>query len=114
VNDEEISIDQLKSIAKEFIDNPDNESGKPEKRWRNIPYFGPMFVTGQHVISFEFDKRSSFGAYIAVRKELKRAYFELRNTLAERKWQKNFNTLLPDEQQAVAMIYPQQILEKIY
>lgn len=114
VDGEEVAIDQLKSIVKEFVDNPDNEDEKPEKAWRNIPYFGPMLITVQHVIAFNFDKRSHFGSYIAVRKEVKRAYFELRDELAEKKWQKKFKTLLPGEKRAVRMIYPQQVSEKIY
>ena len=114
VDGEVVEINQLKSIAKEFIDNPDNQSNKPEKGWQNIPYFGPMLITLHHVIHLEYDKNSSFGAYMAVRRELKAAYFELRDKLAERKWQKKYKTLLKDEKQAVRMIYPQQISENMY
>jgi hypothetical protein len=114
VDGERVTVDQLNSIVKEFIDNPDNESNKPEKGWRNISFFGPMLITLQHVIYFEYSKQSSFGAYIDVRKRLKNAYVELCDELAEKKWQKKFKTLLPNEQKAVLMIYPQQIVETIY
>lgn len=114
INGEETSIDQVNSIVKEFVDNPDNENNLPEKGWRNIPYFGPMLITLKHVIYFEYSKQSSFGAYIDIRKRLKSAYMDLCDELAEKKWQKKFKTLLPNEQKAVLMIYPQQISENIY
>ncbi|NLI35214.1 MAG: biopolymer transporter ExbD [Bacteroidales bacterium] len=113
VEGEQIPIDQLKGVAKEFIDNPNNEPNKPLKGERNIPYFGPMIITLQHIIYFEYDRQTSFGAYMNVRKELKRAYFELRDELSREKWQKKYKTLLPDEKKAVLMIYPQQIFEKM-
>lgn len=114
VEGENIPINQLKGVAKEFINNPNDEPNKPLKGERNIPYFGPMIITLQHVIYFEYDRQCSFGAYMDVRKELKKAYSELRDELSRRKWQKKYKTLLPDEKKAVLMIYPQQISEKMY
>ena len=114
IEGENIPIDQLKGVAKEFISNPNNEANKPLKGERNIPYFGPMIITLQHVIYFEYDRQCSFGAYIGVRKERKNAYFELRDELSRRNRQKKYKTLLPDEKKAVLMIYPQQISEKMY
>lgn len=113
VNGESVPVDQLYDIAKEFIDNPDNELTKPEKAQRVIPYFGPMLVTYHHLISFRYERETSFEAYLSVMGELTKAYSALRNDLAEQKWQKKYVSLSEPEQKAVCMIYPRQISEVI-
>lgn len=113
VNGETVPIDQLYDIAKEFIENPDNESLKPEKTEQVIPFFGPMLITYHHLISFRYQQSSSFEAYLSVMKELTKAYSSLRNELAVQKWQKKYASLSDEEQKAILMIYPRQISETI-
>ena len=57
------------------------------------------------------DRGSSYQAYISVQNELVAAYNELRNELAQEKWQKNYADLGEEEQKAVREIYPQKISE---
>ena len=90
-----ITTDQLRAKAKEFIANPYNDDSKPEK----------------HVISLRCDRGSSYKAYLAVQNELVAAYNELRDELAQEKWQKNYVDLNDDQQKAIRDIYPQKISE---
>ena len=106
-----ITTDQLLSKAKEFIANPYNDDSKPEKYSKEIPFFGNMMITEKHVVSLRCDRGSSYKAYIAVQNELVAAYNELRDELAQEKWQKNYADLNEDQQKAIRDIYPQKISE---
>ena len=83
----------------------------PEKVTMNVPYFGTVQVTKNHVISLRCDRGSSYKEYVAVQNELVAAYNELRNELAQEKWQKNYADLSEDQQSAIREIYPQRISE---
>ena len=108
---EYVSVDQLRDKAKEFIANPYNDESKPEKYSKDIPFFGNMMITEKHVVSLRCDRGSSYKAYIAVQNELVAAYNELRDELAQEKWQKNYADLNEDQQKAIRDIYPQKISE---
>ena len=106
-----ITTDQLRAKAKEFIANPYNDETKPEKHAKDIPFFGNMMITEKHVISLRCERGSSYKAYLAVQNELVAAYNELRDELAQEKWQKNYVDLNDDQQKAIRDIYPQKISE---
>ena len=106
-----ITTDLLRAKAKEFIANPYNDETKPEKHAKDIPFFGNMMITEKHVISLRCDRGSSYKAYLAVQNELVAAYNELRDELAQEKWQKNYVDLNDDQQKAIRDIYPQKISE---
>ena len=106
-----ITVDQLRAKAKEFIANPYNEDTKPEKISKNVPFFGTVQVTEGHVISLRCDRGSSYKAYMSVQNELVAAYNELREALAQEKWQKNYMELDQEQQDAIREIYSQKISE---
>lgn len=106
-----ISVEQLREKAKEFIANPYNDETKPEKMAKNVPFFGTVQVTENHVVSLRCDRGSSYKAYMAVQNELVAAYNELRDELAQEKWQKNYADLDAEQQDAIRDIYPQKISE---
>ncbi|WP_294588984.1 biopolymer transporter ExbD [uncultured Bacteroides sp.] len=106
-----ISVEQLRAKAKEFIANPYNDESKPEKHAKEIPFFGTMQVTDKHVISLRCDRGSSYKAYINVQNELVAAYNELRDEIAQEKWQKTYAELNEEQQDAIRKIYPQMISE---
>ena len=106
-----ITVDQLRAKAKEFIANPYNDENKPEKSSTNVEFFGNMMVTKNHVISLRCDRGSSYKAYLAVQNELVAAYNELRDELAQEKWQKNYMELDQEQQDAIREIYSQKISE---
>ncbi len=108
---EYISIDQLRAKTKEFIANKGNEDDKPELVQKDIAFFGPTMITEKHVVSLRCDRGSSYKAYIAVQNELVAAYNELRDELAQSKWQKNYADLNDAQQEAIRDIYPQKISE---
>lgn len=106
-----VNVEQLRDKAKEFIANPYNDEKLPEKVAVEVPFFGTQMVTKFHVISLRCDRGTSYKAYIAVQNELVAAYNELRNELAQSKWQKNYADLNEEQQDAIRQIYPQVISE---
>lgn len=110
-NGEEIPLKQLKDKAKEFIENPYNDEHMPEKTEEDVPYFGKVLISNKHVISLQNDRMTNYQSYISVQNELAKAYNELRNDLARKKFGKVFEELDDDQQKAVMKIYPQKISE---
>ncbi len=110
-NNEYTDIRQLKDKVKEFIENPSNDEHKPEKVPVDVPFFGEMMVTRNHVISLQNDRGTEYQAYIDVQNELAAAYNDLRNDVSRKKFGKDFIDLDEEQQKAVQMIYPQKISE---
>ncbi len=110
-NNEYIDIKQLKDKAKEFIDNPYNDEHKPEKLAVDVPFFGEMMITKNHVISLQNDRGTQYQSYINVQSELAAAYTELRDDVSKKKFGKIFLDLDEEQQAAVQTIYPQKISE---
>ncbi|WP_455641059.1 biopolymer transporter ExbD [Parabacteroides sp.] len=109
--DQFIDVKQLKDKVKEFIENPYNDEHKPEKVEVDVPFYGKMMVTKNHVISLQNDRGTEYQAYIDVQNELARAYNELRDDVSMKKFGKAFADLDEEQQKAVQMIYPQKISE---
>ena len=109
--DKFVDIKQLKERIKEFIDNPYNDEHKPERVEADVPFFGKMMVTKNHVISLQNDRGTEYQAYIDVQNEIAAAYNELRNKVSKEKFGKNFADLDEEQQKAVQQIYPQKISE---
>lgn len=111
VANEIMNVQQLRQKAKEFIANPYNDEKLPDKQAKDVPFFGNTMVTGNHVISLQNDRMTSYQAYMEVQNELVAAYNELRNELAQEKWQKNYDELSEEQQKSIRDIYPQKISE---
>ncbi len=113
VENQLMSIRELRAAAKEFIENPYNKADLPEKEAIEVPYFGQVMVTKYHVISLQNDRGTSYGTYIAVQNELTAAYNELRNELAQSKFNVKFDDLDEDDprRDAIETIYPLRISE---
>jgi biopolymer transport protein ExbD len=111
VNGEEIAVSQLRNKVKEFIVNANDDAHLPEVFMLEVPYFGQYPVTKNHVVSLLNDMGTTYEAYIEVQNEIVAAYNELRNDLSKKKFGKTFDELSVEQQDAVKMIYPQQISE---
>ena len=98
VEGEWTEISQLKSGAKEFINNNGADpasSDSPEKA----------------IISLQNDRGTEYVTYIRVQNELAAAYNELRNDAALSKFGEQFNNLNKTQQKEIKKMYPQKISE---
>lgn len=110
VEGEPLDISMLKDKAKEFIANPENKEALPEKKQMEVEFFGQYDVSKQ-VISLQNDKSTHYGTYIKVHNELAKAYSELKDELAVKKFSKKFDELNKEQQKAIQTIYPNHISE---
>jgi len=111
VQGQEISVQQLKEKAKEFIKNESNDANLPEKVTVDIPMLGNVEITKDHVISLQNDVDTQYQAYIEVQNELVAAYNELRNEFSRDRFGKVYDELSEEQQIAVQAVYPQKISE---
>lgn len=108
VEDEYMTLDELRDAAKLFLDN--NGDGSCEYcQGRQDP---SSSVNPQAaIISLQNDRRTSYNMYISVQNELVAAYNELRDELSNRLYGRDYKELNQEQQQTVKDAYPQKISE---
>jgi len=111
VKEENLDIKNLRTKAKEFIKNSEDDFNLPIRENIEVEYFGEVKVTKNHIISLQTDRGTSYEMYVAVQNELAAAYNELRNELAQEKWNVNFESLPAKQRKAIEKIYPLKISE---
>jgi biopolymer transport protein ExbD len=112
VENELTRVEDLKEKTKLFMTNPMNDENLPEKMVEDVPFFGPLEILRPSVvISLRNDEGTTYGTYIRVQNELIAAINELRADLALQKFNKPYDKLSTEEQDAIKTIYPQKISE---
>ena len=112
-----ITIDELKYLAKQFIQNPDNDSRLPVIEDYDIDGYGTVQTTLKHVFSLQYDRSSSAGVWSDVRYELYKAYNELRDELCVSKFGKHYDQCTDSQQKFARGMYAMKISEaqpKVY
>ena len=105
---------QLKDKAKEFVLNPFDLESLPEKEPTEIelPNGGKwVYPVSAGVISLQNDRGTVYNTYIMVQNELTRAFNEVRNEVALRKFGVPFSELTEDQRNAVQKAVPLKISE---
>lgn len=112
---EEISIDNLRAKAKEFILNAKNEAYLPILTEEDVDTgngIRRILYTKDHVISVQNDVDTQYQAYLDVQNELVAAYNEIRNQIAlEWYGKKTYNELNDAQQKVIQKYYPMKISE---
>jgi biopolymer transport protein ExbD len=106
-----MELGELKDAAKEFIENPMNLETLPEVVVVELPEIGTIATTPKAVISLQNDRGTQYQTYLSVQNELQRAYTELRESLAQRTFNKSYAELDSERQDLVKEVYPQKISE---
>lgn len=112
IEDDSVTLPEIKELAKVFISNPSDLEFLPDKEIINLPYFGNIPVTSNHIINLEISRDADYQTYISVLNELTAAYNELRNELAYNHFHKDFSRLTEEEKMAIRDVYPLRISEK--
>ncbi|HUS85768.1 MAG TPA: biopolymer transporter ExbD [Bacteroidales bacterium] len=111
VEGEIIQISELRAIAREFIDNPNEAPEMPEMIDMNIDFFGLVRVPKNAVISLQNDIGTTYGVYIAVQNELLAARDQLKDELSLGTFGLTYDELDEDRQRAVDDYYKVPISE---
>ncbi len=86
------NIQTLRSQAKEFILNPNDDPTMPVREMKTIENLGEVEVS-RGIISLQNDRGTSYEMYIAVQNELAAAINEIRNELSEEEFGVRFDEL---------------------
>jgi hypothetical protein len=105
-----VDVNQIKDSVKAFIQNPKNEMDKPDKREKDIEYFGKISVT-KALVSIQCKRNTTYGFYVRVSNEIEKAYNELRQELALKQFNKSYNKLENRYKKAINACYPKRISE---
>ena len=114
-----VTINELKDLAKQFIQNPDNDDRLPEiKEYSTgMPEFGTINTTVGHIFSFQYDRSASSGLCNDVRYELSKAYKELRDEACQKEFGKGYDQCTDSQQRYARAMYATKISEaepKVY
>ena len=111
---EQIVLGQLKDMAKEFITNPMDDENLPEKVDREIDMADGSkwtYPVSEGVVSLQTTRDTGYQAYIMVQNELTRAFNEVRDDVAQRKFGAKFSELNEDQRNVVSKAVPLKISE---
>nr|MBE6191413.1 biopolymer transporter ExbD [Rikenellaceae bacterium] len=109
-----IDLRQLTDKAKEFILNPMDDENLPEKKDEEIALpDGSKWVypVSQGVISLQTTRDTGYQAYIQVQNELTRAFNEVRDDVAEKKFGSKFSDLNEEQRGVITKAIPLKISE---
>jgi biopolymer transport protein ExbD len=112
VNQSWMDIDKLREDAKKFI-NCDREDDPtlPEMEEITVEGIKGTVKTSKGIISLQNDRGTTYGRYIEVQNELVAAYNEIRNEASRKYFNKPYDELNDEQQEAIRKIYPQRISE---
>lgn len=97
INGEPGTVDDLKSEAINFVENPNDDPRYSANEIKEIDLLGPVRVS-KGIISLQNDRGTSYDMYIQVQNELTKAYNELRDKLSRQKFSKKYDELTSEEQ----------------
>jgi biopolymer transport protein ExbD len=112
VNQSWMDLDKLREDAKRFIncDRADDPT-LPEMEEITVDGIKGTVKTSKGIISLQNDRGTTYGRYIEVQNELVAAYNEIRNEAARKYFNKPYDELSDEQQEAIRKIYPQRISE---
>lgn len=111
---EVIDLHQIKDKVKEFILNPMNDADLPEKTDKEIELADGskwVYPESQGVVSLQTTRDTGYQSYIMVQNELTRAFNEVRDEVAIKKFGAAYSELPEDQRNAVSKAVPQKISE---
>lgn len=111
---EPIDLSQLKDRAKEFIVNPMDDPNLPERTNKEIEMANGskwVYPVSEGVISLQTTRDTNYQSYIMVQNELTRAFNEVRDEVATRKFGAKYADLPEEERNAIAKAVPLKISE---
>ncbi len=111
VEGEVIQLGELRAVAREFIDNPNETEEMPEMIDKQVNFFGLIRAHKNAVISLQNDLGTTYGVYLAVQNELLAARDELKNELSLGTWGIAYDDLDEDRMMAVDEYYKVPISE---
>ena len=110
VNGRPSDISQLKDLAKDFMTPRPGDETAPEVETKTFDLVGDVLMS-KGVISLQNDRGTSYSMYISVQNELARAFNEMKEELAWKKFHKHLDQLNEDQTKAINDAVPVRVSE---
>ena len=110
VNGRPMDISQLKDEAKHFMTPRPSDETAPEVETKSFELVGDVLMS-KGVISLQNDRGTSYAMYISVQNELARAFNEMKEELAWKKFHKHLDQLNEDQTKAINDAVPVRVSE---
>jgi hypothetical protein len=110
VNGRPSDISQLKDLAKDFMTPRPGDETAPEVETKTFDLVGDVLMS-KGVISLQNDRGTSYSMYISVQNELARAFNEMKEDLAWKKFHKHLDQLNEDQTKAINDAVPVRVSE---
>ena len=111
VNGRPCDISMLKDLAKDFMTPRPNDETAPETEDKTFGEGIGTIKMSKGVISLQNDRGTSYAMYISVQNELARAFNEMKEELAWKKFHKHLDQLNEDQTKAVNEAVPVRVSE---
>ncbi len=108
-----VSADALTSRIEDFVANVSDDPEKPERSEREVHLLGLSRVSDRHVIFINVSPEATYDAYFQMQNAIVAAYSNLRNKLAQEYFAHDFKDCSQEQRDAVAMVFPQRISERV-
>ena len=109
-----VDIRNLTNLAKEFVLNPYDDPNFPEKVDKEIDMPDGSkwtYPVSEGVISLQTANETPYQVYIMVQNELTRAFNEIRDEVANRKFGANFSDLSEEQRKVITTAVPLKVSE---
>ena len=103
----------LTSRVEDFVANNNDDPAKPERSRREVHLIGLTSVSDRHVIFLDVHPDATYDAYFQMQNAIVAAYNHLRDSLAQSLFAKGFKDCTQEQREAVTMVYPQRISERV-
>lgn len=109
-----VDFRQLKDMVQEFVLNPMDDETYPEKKDKEIELADGskwVYPVSEGVVSLQTTRDTGYQSYIMVQNELTRAFNEVRDEVAQRKFGAKFSDLPEEQRNVISKAVPLKISE---
>jgi len=108
-----VTANELAKRVETFVANADDDPALPEMSQREVHLLGLLRVSDRHVITIMASPQATYDAYFQMQDAIVRGYNRLRNQLAVSRFGHPLAQCTAEERDAIALVYPQRISERI-
>ena len=112
-NGDTVGTDALQLRLQDFVANSGDDPTKPERSERDVHLLGRTRVSDRHVIFIDVHPDATYDAYFQMQNVIVAAYSHLRDSLTRQHFGHGYKDCTQEQREAVTMVYPQRISERV-
>ena len=108
-----VSTAALTQRIEDFVVNASDDPLKPERSEREVNLLGRCRVSDRHVLFVNVHPEARYDDYFRMQDAIVAAYTHLRNELSRQSFGRGYSDCTQEQREAVAMVFPQRISERV-